>query len=202
MRVLGINCMLKKGVTIRVLRKVLSIIKEDYPNDFDRLTSRITVIKSLSKKESLMGTLGEFKGVSNEGFYKKLYPDEVIFALPHCHPIYTEPDEVHSGELFIWEGIADEDELAFILAHELGHACTTKRDLARRKSPTDEWDSEATADWYTFKWGFKKLFRKYGRRNKDLLHHGPAPGEICELDGKIYLVSKNFVFKKLRDTLS
>ena len=70
--------------------------------------------------------------------------------------------------------------LASTLAHEFGHACSRWEDLERRQAPSDEWASELTADWYAYKWGFGRLIARQ-RKTRDHLHHGPGPGETCEL---------------------
>jgi hypothetical protein len=83
-----------------------------------------------------------------------------------------------------------------LIAHELGHACTTFEDLLRRgEVDTDEWRSELAADWYAYKWGFGKIIAR-DRRFRGWAHHGAAPRQrySVKMDGYWYRyrVTRNF----------
>jgi hypothetical protein len=54
-------------------------------------------------------------------------------------------------------GQVSESYLKALAAEELGHACTRLVDIERRHAPYDEWGSEAAADWYAYRWGFRSL---------------------------------------------
>lgn len=67
-------------------------------------------------------------------------------------------------------------QLLCVLAHELGHAATRSEDLELRGDLPDELRSEATADWYAYKWGFGPDIERW-EKSRDWRHHGPRPGE-------------------------
>ena len=88
-----------------------------------------------------------------------------------------------------------------ILAHELGHVCTTENDKKRRKCPDAEWEKEAVADWYACKWGYRKIISKLQNTSYKFTHHGcPSGKQVEQIFGDFkytFTVSRNFVYKRI-----
>jgi hypothetical protein len=171
--VCGIPCRLRQPRSRRIVAGVLQQIKTRFPRDFARLKTRIEMIRPLPKARWADGTMREWLDKRGE---RVLEIREVI----------------------------EEDVFSANMAHELGHACTQKRDLKRRNiSEVKEWESEAAADWYAYRWGIGKLIRS-AMKNRKLGHHGPWPGMpepvvITDKNGQqqSYRLSRNFVYHRV-----
>lgn len=166
----GIPCSLKTPTMKSSVRQVLSQVGERYPKDLERLRQMVTEIKPLSDEEARDGTTGRFGEELRESFIE--YGEE------------HKPDIVYLYE--------KNEEPIGVIAHEFGHACTTVEDCERRRCPDDEWASEMSADWYAYKWGFRRAIAK-NRGTRNHLHHGPGPGEVFQIPPKKYFVTRNFV---------
>ena len=186
--VCGIPCCLQNPKSQRVVDRVLRQIKDRFPQDFARLKDRIEMIRPQPEAKSAGGTMGQWFGKTFESVYHG--------AKNSCltQEILRQWDECAHGILEIREvGCVTEDVFAANLAHELGHACTMLADIERRQSPSGVWGSEATADWYAFKWGFGKLIR-ITAKDRAPGHHGPLPGETIVEGAHTYSLSRNSVF--------
>jgi hypothetical protein len=149
---------------------VLWQIKERFPKDFARLLSRVRMIVPLPRRKLAKGDLGEWLGQRLSDVYR-----EAEFSL--SKDIRENLEEWSHGTIELAEiGQVSESRLASVAAEEFGHACTRYVDIKRRQGPCDEWDSEAAADWYTYKWGFGRLRARH-RKEHDYAHHGAGPGQ-------------------------
>lgn len=74
-----------------------------------------------------------------------------------------------------------------VIAHELGHVCTSEEEFWQRGAPSDELASELSADQYAYRWGFGRDIAKT-RKTRNWLHHGVGPGKTFaeERDGMWY----------------
>lgn len=179
MQIYGIHSELKTFKARQAARKVLKQIKKRSLKDFTRLQSLIKNIVPYSENN---GTMGEWKE-------EPLNPSDPKIWLPGFDEF------ARAGIVEIYEQ-ATQAQLIATLAHEFGHACTTSDDLSRRKSPSDEWDSELSADWYAYKWGFARFIARH-RKDREWLHHLVGPGHWFEYNGTRYLISRNFVCKRI-----
>ncbi len=194
MKIKGIPCTLKSPVAVRLVKKFLAEIAKNHPRDFQKIQSKTTLIKRVPKKEIDLGTRGQVvevdAEVSSEAFFAGAFDDNQV------------EDVFKKVIVFIDETVKDSESMFVTIAHEFGHVCTTKKDLARRKAPSDEWASEATADWYVYKWGFGSISRKRNvKYPRHLWHHGAMPGQTLEVNDVTYRLSRNFVYLRLSKTL-
>ena len=161
---------------------------------FQKIQSKTTLIKRVPKKEIELGTMGQVvrvdEEVSSEAFFARAFDDNQV-------------EEVFEKVIvFIDETIKDSESMFVTIAHEFGHVCTTEKDLARRNAPSNEWASEATADWYVYKWGFGSISRKRNvKYPRHLWHHGAMPGQTLEVNDVVYRLSRNFVYLRLSKPL-
>ena len=188
MKIKGIPCTLKSPVAVRLVKKFLAEIAKNYPKDFQKIQSKTTLIKRVPKKEIDIGTRGQVvevdAEVSSEAFFAGAFDD----------------NQFEKVIVFIDETVKDSESMFVTIAHEFGHVCTTEKDLARRKAPSDEWASEATADWYVYKWGYGNISRKENVKHpRHLLHHGAMPGETLTDNGTTYRLSRNFVYRNISE---
>ena len=194
MKIKGIPCTLKSPVAVRLVKKFLGEIAKNHPKDFQKIQSKTTLIKRVPKKEIDIGTRGQVvrvdAEVSSEAFWAGVFDDNQV-------------EEVFEKVIvFIDETCKDSESMFVTIAHEFGHVCTTKKDLARRKAPSDEWASEATADWYVYKWGYGNISRKTNVKHpRHFWHHGATPGQTLEVNDVAYRLSRNFVYLRLSKTL-
>ena len=194
MKIKGIPCTLKSPVAVRLVKKFLAEIAKNHPRDFQKIQSKTTLIKRVPKKEIDLGTMGQVvevdAEVSSEAFFAGAFDDNQV------------EDVFKKVIVFIDETVKDSESMFVTIAHEFGHVCTTEKDLARRKAPSDEWASEATADWYVYKWGFGSISRKRNvKYPRHLWHHGAMPGQTLEVNDVTYRLSRNFVYLRLSKTL-
>ncbi len=178
----GIRCKLRKAGARKAVGKVLRQIRQRFPQDYERLKSRVRGIRPLANRDTKDGTLGEWKEL----------------------PETEDPRTWDRGDGVLYLKEDKQDHLIPTIAHELGHACTELIDLLRRgEVPFDEWASELTADWYAYKWGFGRQIAK-ARKTRNWSHHGPPPGSefIITSDGRDHKirVSRRFVVTGLKST--
>ena len=190
MKIKGIPCTLKSPVAVRLVKKFLAEIAKNHPKDFQKIQSKTTLIKRVPKKEIDIGTRGQVvrvdEEVSSEAFFAGAFDD----------------NQFEKVIVFIDETVKDSESMFVTIAHEFGHVCTTEKDLARRKAPFEEWASEATADWYVYKWGYGNISRKENVKNpRHFWHHGAMPGQTLEVNDVVYRLSRNFVYLRLSKTL-
>jgi hypothetical protein len=98
------------------------------------------------------------------------------------HPIHhervDEADEQRTGVVRLVP-----DAVVPTVAHELGHVMATKQDLLERYAPdvtevdgrTGWWNSESTADYHAFRWGFEEQIRAHHLKRND--EYPPLPGD-------------------------
>ena len=190
MKIKGIPCTLKSPVAVRLVKKFLAEIAKNHPKDFKKIQSKTTLIKRVPKKEIDIGTRGQVvrvdAEVSSEAFFAGAFDD----------------NQFEKVIVFIDETVKDSKSMFVTIAHEFGHVCTTEKDLARRKAPFEEWASEATADWYVYKWGYGNISRKENVKHpRHFWHHGATPGQTLEVNDVAYRLSRNFVYLRLSKTL-
>ena len=192
MEIKGIPCTLKSPIAVRLIKKFLAEIHKNHPKDFRKIKSKTTLIKRVPKKEIDLGTTGQVIKVNadvySEAFSARVVED--IQAEVICEKMIVCIDET----------IKDPESMFITIAHEFGHVCTTEKDLARRNAPSDEWASEATADWYVYKWGYGRRSRKINvKYPRHLLHHGAMPGGTLTDNGITYRLTRNFVYRNSSD---
>jgi hypothetical protein len=86
----------------------------------------------------------------------------------------------------------DNPHAVAIVAHEFGHVVTIYDHLQERgECPSDEWQSELTADWHAYRWGFGQQIEA-NRAIRDWMHHCVGPGEWFEVYGFRYQVGLDF----------
>jgi len=181
-RILGIPVTVESKQLRATIRSVLQQIEQRCPQDFARLKARVVAIIPLSKEIEDDGSIGLWRTCEVEA--ERLVCDTSGRGL--------EPNAA-AGEVAIWEGL-DEAAQAEVVAHELGHACSTRADLARRRAPAYEWASELAADWYAYRWGFGRDIER-NRRQQGFVHHAVGPGQMIDVnvDGmwRRYRVTRN-----------
>lgn len=186
MKIHGIKCNLKTKLGRQAVADVLAQIEQRKPKDLERLQSRITAIEPMDDPGD--GTGGEYKDDPVEHEIGKA----LDWGLGYDNPctVYI----VEGGELW---------KLTAVVAHELGHVCTTFDDLERRGGGPDEWCGEMAADWYAYRWGFGRLIAR-DRQTRNYMHHGPAPGTEFEeqMDNKVirYKVTRNFCIRQIGES--
>ena len=175
-KIKGIICTLKCPVAVRLVEKFLNEIAKNYPKDFQKIRSKTTHIVRVPKKDIKDGTTGQV--VRNDG------------VRPWA--------EFAKVSVRIDESIKDKEHLLVVIAHEFGHVCTTESDMLRRCAPVEEYASEASADWYAYKWGYGGISRKINvKYPRDLLHHSCLPGGTCEENSIEYRLTRNFVYRSI-----
>jgi hypothetical protein len=156
---------------------VLDQVRQRRPGDFAALTRLVRRIVPVSAEslEKDPGTLGEWKQC----------PDELLPWDP------AHPDPVHVRPSGVVELLDEEHEdVVATVAYEFGHVCTRHEDLWRRGGPSDEWRSELAADWYAYRWGFGRAISRSRKRRK-LLHHLGGPGDVVEVDGCRFRITRS-----------
>jgi hypothetical protein len=177
-----IPCRLRSAAARDALKSVLDTIRSAQPEDYLRLLRVVKEVVPLAPEETEDGTMGEWK--------QDLADDD---PATWDYGVGETP-----GVLYIDESHTP-TELIAILAHELGHACTVVEDREAREAPSDEWASEATADWYAVRrWDFGTEM-EVRREGRDRLHHGPWPGETVEAGKEKvkFILGEDYVFRKV-----
>lgn len=194
-KILGFPCAFRDLVLRRAIRAVLVRIRARFPRDLERLRLRLVGFRRLPKRERRGGTLGQ-----------------VTLAPPRVDPRVAEQTDLTRAafNLFLMDandplrfvrlpdplprGYDDGDARALV-AHELGHVATREEDIKRRGGPCEEWASEATADWYVYRWGYgREQHRTNTRHPRDFAHHGGQPGEHVEIYGQAGRISRALVW--------
>jgi len=115
------------------------------------------------------------------------------------------------GQGFGFIKLVDNRDLTLAsVAHELGHAFTSRADVLARCSPVSEWAHESVADLHAVRWGlltFKDIEKRHGHEqagrsysrigfgSEGRWHHGPHPSDTpFEYEGRKWVLSKDFVF--------
>jgi hypothetical protein len=171
--VVGIPTRVRKAATRRTLRQVLTRIKARRPADYVRILARVREIIPVPDPEVAMG---------------RWRPDDG-------------DDLDQPGVLEIYEDV-DPDDLLPVLAHELGHVCTTEAVFKRRRAIDWLWGFEMAANWFACRWGFGRELRRM-MRLQHWTHHCVPPGKCFETSGggvtRVYKVSKNRVMQLVRE---
>jgi hypothetical protein len=177
----GIPCRLQTTDARRTLGDVLDRIRSAQPEDYERLLGVVSEVAPLSVEETADGTLGEWKA-------DKETDDQATW----CYAKGETP-----GIIYVKEQLSRR-KLVAIMAHELGHACTTDEDIEERGSwLEDEWASELTADWYADKrWGFGAELKSI-RKRRDRMHHGAGPGESFSTEHGEFRIDEDYVCHRL-----
>lgn len=192
MKIYNIPCTLKNQLAVRLVKKFMAEIAKNHPKDFQKILSKTTLIKRVPKREIDTGTRGQVIKLGTDSSKRKDWGKKLVSDKDRNEGVFEKVI------VCIDETIKDSESMFVTIAHEFGHVCTTELDLSRRNAPSDEWASEASADWYIYKWGYGKSFRKVYKKNpRDLLHHGVMPGQIVTENGATYRLSRNFVYRNI-----
>jgi hypothetical protein len=170
------------------LRQTLSQIRDRHPRDFGRVQALVREILPLPAAEEAEGTIGRWE------------PSPPRADDPATWDWGTGDTP---GVLFLSESAHVLNPVALV-AHELGHACTTLEDRDRRGACwTAEWAEELAADWYAYKWGFGRIIAR-NRRYRNWMHHGAAPRSTFAVESPSegvvhhYRVTRNFCVRLVR----
>lgn len=172
------------GAAAEAFREVLEQVRDGWPDDWARIRQVVREVLPLAPGEGADGTLGEWRA------------DRPRSGVPSTwgYGVGETP-----GVLLV-DPALEADALRAVIAHELGHACTVMEDLDGRGTDVfEEWRSEATADWYAYRWGFGPVIDRT-RAGRDWTHHGPEPGtemvvEVEDGDPVRVRLTPSFVFE-------
>ena len=175
----GIECTLRSRRACSAIELVLSRVRARYPRDLKRLRRVLKRFEPLPREEATLRE-GRIAG--------RVRPADED-ANPDYYDALGKPCVVSVNSRL-------STSLVAVIAHELGHACTSQADFDRRAGHRDEWTFEMCADNYAHKWGFGEEIERH-RHERVFSHHGPAPNsEFTEsgLDGVWYRfrVTPNF----------
>lgn len=198
MKIHGIECFLEGRDTRQVVYDVLLRIKQGFPEHFRRIKRRNRAIHPMSACPP--GVLDKFRGQVVGGLTLTRTPREILKGLPNGNESLCQVplDEILESVVFLPEisdivDIPDPkravDWQTIIVAHEFGHVCMMQIDLKRRHAPDHLEGVESVADWYTWRWGFRKLLLEVANEYRIL------PGRVIEIGGEWYRMSQNFVFR-------
>lgn len=85
-----------------------------------------------------------------------------------------------------------------LVAHECGHAITTRAEWGAREREIDGlWASEGCANRYVIKWGFGEAALR-GIVHSQIGHMGGVPGETIRFGKRTYRVTRGFRYRPLR----
>ena len=171
--IFGITCELTSLRAIDQLKKLLSRIKKNHADDFDKICTTVKFIKKVSKEDiEKTGELGSWVENESTVYFRQTLknPDRILTTFAHefGHVCATDDD--------IEDRKAPHPEWASEAAADM-----------------------YVAKWGYLKMALR-VWKKY-QRNQD--HHGPLPGETCEYEGMgaeaeifstVYLVDKNFIY--------
>ncbi len=179
----GIPCHLQTAAARRTLGEVLDRIQSAQPQDYAQLRRFVRKVVPLAPEETEDGTMGQ---------WKEEKPPE------YDETNWNEYDASGGtpGILYVKEDLS-RPELVAIMAHELGHACTTPDDLKARGSILEDlWTSELTALWYAVeRWGFRREMNII-RPKLNRLHHGPWPGDEFDTGQGKFIIGKDYICRK------
>ncbi len=199
--ILGFKCTLENPRLRRIVRQVLTQIKKRAPEDHERLRSGVVGIDPLSAHETEDGTVGHTISVRPNDYGN-------LVELWRSAPSIEEAARISSLQdprnwpkcVRLWDGPYDDgttdSALRALVAHELGHVTTTSEDVESRESQSDEWATEACAERYAYKWGFGRDCAK-ARKHRQLAHHGPGPGQVIEMYGRRYRMTRSFHLREV-----
>src|ERR1043165_3537291 len=130
----GIPCRLRNQRSRRVVARVLRQIKEKFPKDFARLKSLVYAVIPVPDHDS-PDTMGRWLPVAITT------PGQSPVLIDYSiNGVVGDWDEISSGFVQIREdNCVSDSSLTAIVAHELGHACSTSADIKRRQAPIDVW---------------------------------------------------------------
>jgi hypothetical protein len=188
-----VPCSLKNPVARSVVEKVWKHLRSHFPGDCRILTLIVKRIDALTDEETEDGTMGQWCAIHFRDFEEeRQWLEKVGAEHGQC-----------DGVIFL----LDSEKIdRGTLAHELGHAFSSLEDLSDRKSPIEEWASEAAADMHAVRWGLltnEDIRQRYNRNvskgsgtNTAWGHHGPPPGGcLFEAYGIRYRLNEDFVFE-------
>ena len=164
MHIFNIRCELQTSEGIEALRKVLNVISERFTEDFDRIRARTVRVAPHPNPEP--GDLGECK--------PHFLDADTYWSNPELD---TNPYFEDQVEVFVVE---EGGNLVATIAHELGHAASTKeqKNAAYKDIVEHEgWAGEAVADLYALKWGFADELEE-SEPNRDREHHKISLAEL------------------------
>ena len=182
----GIDCSIDGELLLcKVIAAALGQIRKCDPRGFRRIRERVVSFRLLGAVETKGGVVGQTERVERAPKMSE-YPD-----LPGIE--VTDVQFHQDGELCVPGVVALVPDAGLAtVAHELGHAATTVKDMERRQAPDDEWAAELAADYYAYKWGFA---RAVGRTRRWRRHsqHAVGPGQVIGLGNRWWRVSRRFV---------
>jgi len=165
----GIACSIDDGADIcAAIDTVVTAIRDKHSEDFVRLRDRVRHFELLTTAECEEGTMGEWRVTGMPRMVTTPWGGE-------------EPEDQDQRRGVVLVNPATVDLIATV-AHELGHVMATDDDMYERHAPSDEWASEATADYHAFRWGFEAAIRTHGIV-RDRIHHPCLPGDPPEAAG-------------------
>lgn len=182
----GIDCCIDgEPILCKTIAAALDQIHKHDPRGFRRIRQRVVSFRLLGPAETKGGAVGQTERVERAPKMIE-YPDLPGIEVGDV-PFHQE------GELRVPGVVAlARDAVLATVAHELGHAATTVKDMERRQAPDDEWAAELSADYYAYKWGFARAIGRT-RRWRRLSHHAVGPGQVIGLGGRWWRVSRRFV---------
>lgn len=185
--IVGIPCSIDSSSIRTAIEAVLSAVQKRKPKDYARLRERVRGIQWLPVEEECL-TVGRW--------HRVLYEKTVKWP--------TDPEQI-SGIVYLSMSLSNDPEWkrVAVVAHELGHACTTKRDRHRRRLRDEAWESELCADYYAYRWGFGRETRRSMACRPATYHHftnsyGGGPGFKFEFMGRRYRITRNFVCREVK----
>ena len=182
----GIDCSIDgEPALCKTITAALGQIRKRDPRGFRRIRERVVSFRLLGPAETKGGVVRTIEQVERAPRMVE-HPDL---------PGIEDPEvQLHQDDELCVPGVlalAPDAGLATV-AHELGHAATTVKDMERRQAPDAEWAAELTADYYAYQWGFAQAIGRT-RRWRRLSHHAVGPGQVIGLGDRWWRVSRRFV---------
>ena len=182
----GIDCSIDgEPMLCKAIAAALDQIRRRDPRSFRRIRERVVSFRLLGPAETKGRAAAEMERVERA---------PKLIEHPDLPGIEVAEAQFHQdGELCVpgVVALAPDAGLATV-AHELGHAATTVKDMERRQAPDDEWAAELAADYYAYKWGFAREVGRT-RRWRRFSHHAVGPGQVIGLGDRWWRVSRRFV---------
>jgi hypothetical protein len=149
-------------------------IVDRFPEDSSKLANIVKCVRIVRMEK---GDVGE---------WRPLYPN------PSDPSQVCEDNKDGPGDIWL-NSEASIGDAVMVVLHELGHAATTYEDIDLRRIPSEEWASEASADYHAAKWGGVDRLKKF-HAERDSRHHGAVPGQSVEVYGKRYRLNDDFTY--------
>lgn len=201
-KILGFACNSKNQQIRTAIRAVLGRVKARTPRAWKRILEKIQRFEVRKMADGDLGEwISEYDGPSMSEVAK------ICFAAKTAAEIRAALlMEAKFEDRTQWPGIVrlcptiarTADYAVATVAHEIGHAAATAKDMQHRNAPDQEWASEAAADRYAYLWGFGREIRSR-IETRSLGHHGPARGQCIEWEGKYYRLNRRFSYEEITE---